>query len=185
MNVKRTIIKAGKVLWEEHLVTSHSGNISVREGDFVYITNTGTKLGFLEESDISTVPIQAGRNEYPFISSEWDIHRGLYLNTKRTVIIHAHPPCTVTLSLNYEKIEAIDYEGKISFKIAPVIENLEDRKKLLESLLDKFENYKIVVIRGHGTFTLTDSIEEAIFLTSSLEFSSKVLIFNAIFNKKL
>lgn len=172
----REIIKIGRALWEEHLVTSHGGNISVREKDLVYITNTGTKLGFLKEDDISAIPIDAEKSAYPQISSEWDIHRNIYLNTKAQAIIHAHPTFTVALSLRLNRISAMDYEGALTFKSAKVIDNHNDRDLLIKSIVDVLRVDRIVVVKGHGTFAIGKNLEEALFLTSSLEFSSKVIL---------
>lgn len=176
IDILREIITTGRALWEEHLVTSHGGNISVREKDTVYITNTGTKLGFLKEEDISAIPINADRSIYPRISSEWDVHKNIYLNTKARAIIHAHPPHTVALSLRLNRIEAMDYEGLLTFKSVEVIENHGERDLLIKSIVDVIRKDRIVVVKGHGTFAIGDSLEEALFLTSSLEFSSKIIL---------
>lgn len=176
--IKRKIIEAGRIVWEEHLVTSHGGNISFMESiERIYITNTGTKLGFLEEKDISIIPLKATREEYPHISSEWTIHRTIYEKTNKKAIIHAHPLAVVTLSLlGYKVIEAIDREGMLTFTKAPVIEDMDDKLALANVVAENLKEYYIVCIKGHGTFSAANTLEEAIFYTSSLEFSAKIIL---------
>lgn len=46
-NIIKEIIFTGKVLYEQGLVNTHAGNISVFLNGKIYITKTGSMLGFL------------------------------------------------------------------------------------------------------------------------------------------
>ena len=46
------ITKLGELLGQKNLTVGTSGNISKKTSDGIYITATGTALGFLEEKDV-------------------------------------------------------------------------------------------------------------------------------------
>jgi len=181
------LITTGRVLWEEGLVTSHGGNLSCRYEDKIIITKTGTKLGFLKKDDFVVVPISGKIGDYPEASSELIVHLEIYKNLNVNSIIHAHPPFSVALSFNVKEIIPIDTEGSLTFHKCPVIDvkeasaSLELAQKVTECLKDN----KITCVKGHGTFCATNNLEEALFLTSALEFASKILIFNQVIKARL
>ncbi|MEA2006427.1 MAG: class II aldolase/adducin family protein, partial [Acidobacteriota bacterium] len=49
---KEQIIKIGRAMLALGLQNTHSGNISIRMGEDMYITKTGSMKGHLEERDI-------------------------------------------------------------------------------------------------------------------------------------
>ena len=48
----------GRDIFLAHLISSHGGNISVRVGDELCITRTGSMLGRLSDTDIVVVPVE-------------------------------------------------------------------------------------------------------------------------------
>lgn len=179
--IKR-LISAGKVLWEEGLVTSHGGNLSCRYKDGIIITKTGTRLGFLEEKDFTIVPINSNPQEHPEASSELVVHLEIYKKTEAQAVIHAHPPFTVALSLQINEIVPLDTEGLLTFKRCPVIEVEEASAsfELAQKTASHMEHYEIICVKGHGTFSAARDVEKALFLTSAVEFASKILLLNQV-----
>ena len=180
MDVIDKLIEAGRVLWEEGLVTSHGGNLSVRQGDSVFITRTGTKLGFLKKTDFVKVPI--GVNKFDAASSELIVHMAIYEHTTFKAVVHAHPKSAVALSFSLKEIVPLDFEGKLIFERCPVIDVSipHASSELAGAVVECMKNgNRIVCVKGHGTFAASDNLEEALFLTSSLEFSACLLILNS------
>ncbi len=182
MSIEQLIL-AGRVLWEEGLVTSHGGNLSIRTGSHtIIITKTGTKLGFLNKEDFIEVPIPSSKKVFPEASSELVVHSQIYLeNPQATAVVHAHPLATVALSFHLEEITPMDVEGKLTFKSCPVIEVKKPHasKEMAQKVATCLKEYQIVCVKGHGTFATGKNLEEALFFTSSLEFSSKLLLIQA------
>ncbi len=173
------IIFTGKVLYQEGLVNSHAGNISVRFEDSIYITKTGAMLGYLTPDDIVEVPIVGTSPNDKIASSELIVHREIYKKTEYKAIIHAHPIHAVSLTFFLkDTFIPIDNEGKLFVKEVPIIEveNASGSKELADKLSDKFKNTgrNIFLIKKHGSFVAHKDLNYALKLTSDLEFCAKV-----------
>ena len=175
----QNIIFTGKVLYKEGLVNSHAGNISVKDDEFLYITKTGSMLGFLKPKDIIRLPIYAKTQMDKEASSELVVHREIYKQTKAKAIIHAHP--TYAIALTYflkDTFTPIDNEGKLFIGDVPIleIENASGSKELAQALSLKFKETKksIILVKTHGSFVISDTLNFALKLTSDLEFCGKL-----------
>ena len=173
------IIFTGKVLYEEKLVNSHAGNISVREGDYLYITKTGKMLGYLKEDDIIKLPIYKKTEKDKIASSELIVHRAIYKNSNFKAIIHAHPlyATALTFFLKDEFIP-IDNEGKLFVGKVPILDvkNASGSIDLANGLVNAIKKYnrEIYLIKKHGSFVCSESLNKALKLTSDLEFCGKI-----------
>ncbi len=173
------MIFTGKVLYQEGLVNSHAGNISVRFEDSIYITKTGAMLGYLTEKDIVEVPVIGTSPEDKVASSELIVHREIYKKTEHKAIIHAHPVHAVSLTFFLkDTFIPIDNEGKLFVKEVPIIEaeHASGSKELAEKLSDTFKKTgkNIVLVKKHGSFVAHSDLNYALKLTSDLEFCAKV-----------
>jgi len=170
------IKKIGRMLKDFNLITTHSGNISVRESDYIYITKHGAMLSELDSGDIIKLKFSEYSEEASF---ELPVHRIIYLKTNAKAIIHAHPVFAITLSFNYKKIKPIDSEGKILLREVPVItaEATVGSKEVGEILGDILNKNKIAIVKGHGSFSIGDTLREALCYTSSLEASCKIIYY--------
>ena len=176
--MKEKLAEIGRVLWEEGLVTSHGGNLSVRTSPRqILITKTGTKLGFLKPDDFLKVPIPSSKEEFPEASSELIVHSEIYMQTDHKAVVHAHPPHTVALSFLQEKIIPPDTEGRLTYKECPVIEVKRPHasEELAEAVARALRTNRIVCVKGHGTFAAGQKVEEALFFTSAVEFSARLI----------
>ncbi len=175
----KEIIFTGKVLYKEALINSRAGNISVREGDHLYITKTGKMLGYLNENDIVKLPIFYETVKDKIASTELLVHREIYKKTDAKAIIHAHPIYAVVISFIVDNMFVpVDNEGKLFLGEVPVleVEKASGSKELAEKLSETFINKskKIVIVKKHGSFAIGNSLNQALKLTSDLEFCSKV-----------
>lgn len=169
--------KIGKDLFRRGLVGSHSGNMSLRKGDLIYITKRGSMLGSLEKEDIIEVPLEgAEKNTLEVASSETPVHLSIYKMVDSGAVLHAHPPYAVLLSLitKENQLFPLDWEGKKIIGTIFFVEAEEDGEKNSreEKISLALKDHKIVVVRGHGSFARGESLEEAYSYTMSLESSS-------------
>ncbi|WP_457623907.1 class II aldolase/adducin family protein [Persephonella sp.] len=171
------IIFTGSVLYKENLVNSHAGNISVRFGDYIFITKTGTMLGYLKENDIIKLPLYIETEKDSEASSELIVHREIYKKTDAKAIIHAHPVYCVAISFFIESnFIPVDNEGKLFLGEVPVIEldKPSGSKELADTLSSIFKEKKIAIVKRHGSFSVNQNLNQALKLTSDLEFCSKI-----------
>ena len=167
----------GKQLLLSGLNSSHSGNLSVRIGDNIYITRSGAMLGSLKKRDI--VEVDLNKKTHRTASMEYPLHREVYLMTSFKAVVHCHCPFAISLSLKRSEIVPVDLEGSVIVGKAPVIEH---SGKMTDDIVAAAigSGAKAVVVRGHGCFTAGNSLEEALHYASALELSAKILIFSSI-----
>lgn len=161
--------KIGSFLFQEGLVGSHGGNLSIRRGDRIFITRRDAMLGELKEGDIVEVGMEPGSGEET-ASEEIPVHRAIYRETRAEAIIHAHPPNAIAVSITDNKIIPQDSEGMRLFRSAAIVR----AHQLLTSFLQPPN--VIAVVKAHGSFAVGKNLEESYKYTSSLENSCKVLV---------
>lgn len=161
----------GRDLFLAGLNSSHSGNLSVRYGDRIVITRRGSMLGHLENRDLIETGLEKNDGNIILASTEIGVHRAIYKGTSALAIVHAHPVHAIALSLLEEEIIPVDSEGAYLLHKVPVLgaEHTIGSRELEEKLPGLLKEYKIVMVRGHGSFAVGQMLEEAYQWTSSLE----------------
>lgn len=169
--------QVGKDLFDAGLNNSHSGNLSVRSGDRIIITRRGSMLRHLREGDLIETGLEKNDCHITLASTEIGVHRAIYKKTPALAIVHAHPPHAISLSLLEDNIIPVDSEGLYLLHKIPVlqVERAIGSKELENLLPNVLREYKVVLVRGHGSFAVGQLIEEAYQLTSSLEHSCKIV----------
>lgn len=97
-DVINAIIETGRLTVESGMVDSFFGNISVRFGDVIYISQTGSSLDELAGC-IDPCPMDNSTTNAITASSEFSAHKALYGMTERKSILHGHPKFSVTISM--------------------------------------------------------------------------------------
>lgn len=168
----------GHDLYIHGLTSSHGGNMSVRMGDRIIITRTGSMLGHLEQYDLIETGMEQNDSGIMLASTEVVVHREIYQNTSALAVVHCHPPHAVALSLLEEDaIIPIDNEGSYLLRKIPIIqaEFTAGSKDVARLASQTLREYKIVILRGHGVFSTGPVLEEAYEWCSVLEESAKVI----------
>ena len=167
----------GRDLFARGLVSSHSGNMSIRLGDRIIITRRGSMLNCLQEGDIIETGVFRNTRTTPLASVELPVHRAIYQKTQAQAIVHAHPPHAMTLSLTEMEIEPNTVEGLSAIGKVPVLGwNMEVKQGgLAEIIVQALEQHRIIMVRGHGSFATGQLLEEAYNFTTILEESCQIL----------
>lgn len=167
----------GHNLFTRGLVSSNSGNLSIRLGERIIITRRGSRLGCLEENDLIETGLNKNDRATPLASEELPIHRALYQQTSALAIVHAHPPHAVALSLTETEIVPSDVEGLSVTARVPVLGwHMKVRLGgLADMIAQALKQCRIVMIHGHGSFAIGQLLEEAHNCTTTLEESCRVI----------
>ena len=160
----------GRDLYGLALVSSHGGNLSVKDGNGVWITGTGTRLGHLAPDDISYVHAD-GHHDGPFPSSDTVLHSAIYAVTGANAIAHGHPRHAIALSLQTDLFVPPDYEGGLHLTDVPVIEQGALQEQQIAAAL---VNRLVVLLRGHGAYARGQDLWEALHWTTALEESAHI-----------
>jgi L-fuculose-phosphate aldolase len=167
----------GHDLFTKGLVSSHSGNLSIRLGERIIITRRNSGLGCLQEHDLIETGINKNDRNTPLASIELAVHRAIYRETPALAIVHAHPPHAVALSLTETEIVPIDAEGLSTVGRVPVLGWHMDVKPggLVDIIAQALKQHRIIMVHGHGSFAIGQLLEEAHNYTTTLEESCQVI----------
>ena len=167
----------GHDLFTRGLVSSNSGNLSLRLGDRLIITRRGCRLGCLKESDLIETGISKNDRSTPLASTELAVHRTIYQQTPALAIVHAHPPHAVALSLAETEIVPTDAEGLSIVGQVPVLGwHMEVKPGGLADIISQaLKQCRIIIVHGHGSFATGQLLEEAHNCTTMLEESCRVI----------
>lgn len=151
------IAKYGRKLVEHGLVESNFGNISIRAGDKLLITRTGTALDEITENSVVEVNILDTSSMDIIASSETVVHREIYRQTSALAIIHAHCQYAIVESLLEGPsglILPVDSEGQYFLGDIPVVGGGIGSHELAENLADALSRHRGAVVYSHGTFAI-------------------------------
>ncbi|MEA5000620.1 MAG: class II aldolase/adducin family protein [Endomicrobiaceae bacterium] len=184
MNKKliKEIILFGKVLYEQGLNHSHSGNISVRDGNNILIKKHGVMLGYLTEKDIVSINLDNDGKDKE-ASVEAKVHRNIYLsNPGVTAVAHAHTIYATVLSLKNKMIKPVDSEGSLYLPEIPVISCSQTicSDEVAAKIPALISKYKAAFVRGHGAFAGGKTLSEACLYLSVVESASKIIYLSGL-----
>ena len=167
----------GQDLFLRGVVSSHGGNLSIRRGDQLIITRRGAHLGHLTDQDIIETGVELNDRATPSASSELAVHRAIYRSTSAHAVVHAHPIAAMALSLVEEELAPIDAEGRRLLKRVPVIGSsvIEAAREVADEVAAALGQHPAVLVRGHGSFTVGQLLDEAHRWTSVLEQSAQLI----------
>jgi L-fuculose-phosphate aldolase len=168
--VMREMQEVGRDLYQLALVTSHGGNLSLREGAGMWITGTGTMLGRLHERHISRVEPD-GSHEGPPPSSDTILHSTIYALTGAQAVAHAHPRHAIALSFDTDLFVPGDLEGQLHLKDVPVV---EAGPRQVEQIASALRGRLVVLLRGHGAYARGQTLWEALHWITALEESAEI-----------
>ncbi len=167
----------GHDLFTRGLVSSHSGNLSIRLGERIIVTRRGSRLGCLQEQDLIETGISRNDRNTPLASVELAVHRAIYQETPALAIVHAHPPHGIALSLTETEVVPTDTEGFSVVGRVPVLGwHMKVRLGgLADIIAQALKQRKIIMVHGHGSFAIGQLLEEAHNYTTTLEESCQVI----------
>ena len=175
----------GRDLFEQNMISSHGGNISIRLGDRVVIKRRGAQLGRLKPHDLVETRLDKNDSGVTLASSELLAHRMIYMQTPALAIVHCHPRTAIAFSLSREEIVPIDNEASYLLKKVPVIweEFASGTPEMANNLAKILQSYKIVMLRGHGSFATGQTLDEAFHWSSTLEESCQIALSAKLINE--
>jgi len=178
LDLLREFQEIGRDLFVAGLISSHGGNMSVRRGDSIIITRHSSMLGRLKEGDLVETRLGKPDGTDVSASTELVVHRAIYLATPALAVVHAHPTSAVALSLTSDEIVPLDLESTVLVGRVPVVEvaTASGSQELADAMCETLCEHRIAVVRGHGSFAVGKTVEEAYEWTSCLEQASRVIL---------
>lgn len=160
--VYRAVSEAGRLTVEHHLVDSYFGNVSLRYGNCLYISQTTSSLDELEGC-IDPCPLDGSSCAGVTASSEFTAHRDVVLRTGMNGVLHGHPKFSVIISMDCERVDC-EFKGKCHIKCPekrfiediPIVpgESGTGPLGLSNTMPPAMEGRRGVIVYGHGLFTV-------------------------------
>jgi len=165
------IRKYGQKLVAYGLNHSHFGNISVRLGNKLFITKSGSLLDEIDEQMVVGVPLEKAADFDANASTETVVHRKIYLKTTAGAVIHVHSPFVTIESMlsNSSVLVPKDTESKYFMHEIPIVTGEAGSLELAENVAEAIVNHKVVIAKGHGSFAAGRSLEETYINVCSAE----------------
>jgi L-fuculose-phosphate aldolase len=168
------ILKAGRDGWLRGLFAGFNGNVSMRQGERVVITATGSAKGHLTPQDLAVVDLATGAClSSTRASSELAVHLEIYRNQPRAgAIVHTHPPKLLALCLRGGKTLADLplFEGRVfADKMTHVPAHLPGTPELGQAVGQASKKFEAIFMDNHGLVCWGESMTQALGLSEELE----------------
>lgn len=175
----------GRDLYTAHMISSHGGNLSVRLGDRVVIKRRGAMLGQLKPHDLIETGLEKNDSGVALASTELLVHRMIYMSTPALAIVHCHPRTAIAFSLSRDELVPIDNEASYLLKKVPVVteEFASGTPEMARKVARALQEYKIIMLRGHGSFATGQTLDEAFHWSSTLEESCQIELAARLINE--
>lgn len=182
----REIAKFGKKLIDAHLADSHFGNISMRVGDRILITRSGSMLDELDENSIVEVQLAQPTSFDIIASTETNVHRAIYQNTSALAIIHCHSPFAVAVSMIAEEDVIVPEDSETLYVLheIPLIRGGAGSRQLADAASAALADHRGAIIRGHGPIAAGKIMEEVFIYICSIEHACRVKYFTDLARKR-
>jgi L-fuculose-phosphate aldolase len=172
--VLETFQDLGRDMFLTGLVSSHTGTMSLREGDRVTISRRTARLGRLTVDDLIELDVEGDCP--PEAPEDAPIHQAIYRSTDARAVIFARPPATMAMALVDDRLSPAGGEGADSLGTAPVL--LSQRPlgspDVAQLVARTLKISRVAALRGHGVFAWGDDLVDAFHMVSLLDEMCKV-----------
>lgn len=167
-------------LYHQGLTTSSGGNLSIRDGDAIWITPAAVDKGMLTPDDMMCVHADGSLSGRHRPSSEYPFHRMIYdARPDLKALVHAHPSALVSFSI-VRKVpdtrinpQSRDICGEVGY--APYA--LPGSEALGEKIAGTFsQGHNVVLLENHGAVTGGETLLQAFQRLETLEFCAQINI---------
>ena len=152
-----------------------SGNVSARCDGAFLVTPSGKNYGSLAPEDVVLVAGEEAKGGKP--SSEWRLHRDIYLNhAEAHAVVHTHAPYATTLACLRLDIPSFHYE--VAFAGGDDIRCAQyatfGTQELSRFALDALDGRRACLLANHGAVAFGVSLDDALGLMEKVEALSRL-----------
>lgn len=196
-NIKRSICEIGKMLFDRELTDSSGGNISVRNGDRIYINprraGHDRQWQLVEDdiivTDLCKIPLTGKADD---ISREAATHYYIYQNFPDIgAVIHGHPIFIMSFGAAHMDLPAVSEGTRIVLGEQPITNTPEMLPGSSEQAEEVIKNFKrrreidpeaplICSLPYHGTFAAGGNINDAFLYTEVANNCARIMVYRQI-----
>lgn len=154
--MRAAIVEACHRLAAEGLLIGTAGNVSVRDGDRVWVTASGAVLAELTEDDVVEATDERA-------TSEAALHLGIYGSYDAAAVVHTHAPVSTAASLVLDELPCLHYQQLLlggAIRVAPYA--TFGTPELAAHVRAALEGRSAALMANHGSVALGASLEKAV-----------------------
>jgi len=178
--IVKNIIKYGKTAGKKGFTPGISGNISVRWGNQIIITATGSAKGYLDENDFAIIDFDGNQiSDGKKPSSEKFLHIDFYRKRNDiNAIFHVHSPYLTAFAASGKALdEYVLPEIVYCFDKIPLASYaLPGSQNLVDNTSKYFENNDVILMENHGVIVGGRDIKDAFLKLELCEEYAKTII---------
>lgn len=179
--IRESMVAAARSLFSRGFTHGSTGNISVRQGERVYVTPTGSSLGTVEADDISVMDLEGVSISGPKPSKEAFLHVAMLRARPRdSAVVHTHstysaavsclagldpadaiPPLTAYFAMRVGRVQLLPYHAPGDDALGPLAEQAAASSRAL-------------LLSNHGPVVSGASLNAAMEAVEELEATAKL-----------
>jgi L-fuculose-phosphate aldolase len=184
MSILEDLAECCRVVYTQRLVGGTGGNMSIRVGDDVYITATGSRLGDIYPETLVKVSIDGNRVENGKPSKELSLHLGIYRRRSDvTAIAHLHPVSSIAVSIIANPkddpimpVYTPGYATKITpLALVPLLP--PGSEELACAVVEAAISSNVILMKNHGIIAVGKDIKTALSLIEEAEQNAALHIY--------
>ncbi|GAB3617254.1 aldolase [Okibacterium endophyticum] len=181
--LRHEIVDAARSLFTRGLTHGSTGNISVRDGERIYVTPTGSSLGTVEPDDLSVIDLTGAHLDGPRPSKEAFLHAAvLRARQNDLAVVHTHsthsaavsclagldpdnaiPPLTAYFAMRIGRLPLLPYHAPGDDALGPLAERAARTTRAL-------------LLSNHGPVVAGASLGSAMDAIEELEETAKLFL---------
>jgi L-fuculose-phosphate aldolase len=184
--IRADIVEIGRRLYARGLIGGNEGNVSVRDGDVLYVTPPGVCKGFLAtdtvvRTDLAGRPLDGRR-----ASTEVQMHTAVYARRPDVgAVVHAHPPtATAFAAAGLPLDRPLIAEAVVTLGRVPVIPyGTPSTNELADNVGAAICEAQALLLANHGALTVGDDVFRAWERMETLEQLAKVALLTRLIGR--
>jgi ribulose-5-phosphate 4-epimerase/fuculose-1-phosphate aldolase len=168
---------------EAGLSPGSSGNASMREGDTVYITPTGSSLRRLTPDQVAVLTIDGRTVSGPAPTKEWGLHLAAYrVRADAGAVIHLHSRAATAVSCLSSPADADPLPVYTPYRIRTLgaVQRVDyappGSDRLVRSVADAAARGHVLLLANHGSLVCAPDLVRAVDLCEELEAAAELAL---------
>ncbi len=159
------------------LIAGRAGNLSLRDGDMVYVTPRGVNKAALRPRQVVCTSLARPADTVPGASVEYRMHRACYLASPALgAVVHTHAPALTALGLVGLDLSDLPEAHENVGGVALVPFQPSGSDALAEAVAHASARAGVLLLRGHGVVAVGRDLEEACDRLSRAELAARAVL---------
>ena len=163
--IRLDIVEIGRRLYQRGLISGNEGNVSIRDGDAVWVTPSGVCKGFLTPDMIVKTDLDGKQLEGRLrVSSEVLMHTAIYARRRDVgAVVHAHPPTATGFAVAGIPLDRpLIAEAVVTLGAVPVVPyGTPSTDELSRNVGDAICDAHAMLLANHGALAVGEDVHRA------------------------